>query len=102
MAEANNKTVIVNNDSLKLKERAFLATKRMLNNIVGLPEFGKWDGKLKIRRTGQNDVIKQWEGELLTLGKVASRLGDQEALDYIQGQCSARSSADELADLKVE
>ena len=100
MAEA--KEVVVNNSTLKLKERAFLATKRMLNDIVGLPEYGKYDFKMKMRFIGQNDVVKQWESELLTLGKVAARLGDREALNYIQGQGAAPSAAEELASLKVE
>ena len=102
MAEAINETVVVNNASLKIKERAFLATQRMLNNIQGLPEFGKYNFRMKIRMEGQNDVIKQWEGELLALGQVAARLGDKEALRYVQGQCTDRSAADELAALKVE
>ena len=46
--------------------------------------------------------MKQWESELLTLGKVAARLGDKEALNYIQGQGAAPSAAEELANLTVE
>ena len=103
MAEANNnKTVVVNNDSLQLRERAFLATKRFLNNCQGADEFGRWDKRMKTRVMGINDYERIWDAELLVLAKVAIKMNDKDALQYIQGQSDGVDAKAELAALTID
>ena len=98
MAEANK---TVKSPSHKLKERAFLATKRFLNNCQGADEFGRWDKRMKTRIMGVNDYEKQWDAELLVLAKVAIKFKDKPALEYIQGQSDGVDAKAELAALTI-
>ena len=99
MAEASND---VKNPSHKLKERAFLATKRFLNNCEGADEFGRYDKRMKTRIMGINDYEMAWNAELLVLAKVAIKMNDKVALKYIQGQSDGVDAKAELAALTID